>query len=207
MARPYRLLYYGRDGDATWDSPANISKYVISIDKFTDVGTGEIVSAKLILNSVYGKFVTDTRNGKTPIIRQYDTLRLDVFDNLDDATNEPFRTHRHWRFLVVDDRLPVRNAKGNRMTLELFGRERYLQKMPYPGRQFWISMAEVARRFVRFYNANKGTEQPSIDVSILGPDIEASFALFEFHEETYIYDALMDVVGRLSLPVSAGGAS
>ena len=196
MVLPYTLNYYGADTTAT---ATDISKYVESIDKFTDVGTGEVVSAKIMLDARFGDFVTETNSGDTPIIQQYDLLELTITDDDDNS---------YTRFLIADDIIPQRNENGDHLTLELFGRERYLQKMYFLGHYFFISYREMIIKIRDYYNINRGSSQPSIrvssfDLSDVPPD---TYGIFDFGEKTTVYDALMMVVKRLSLPVAAGGA-
>ena len=193
MVRPYKLEYYGTGSTAT-----NISESVESIDKFTDVGTGEIVSGKLMIDSRFGDFITESNSGDTPIIQQYDLFKLEVTDDADNSYS---------RYLIQDDIAPQRNESGDHMILELFGREKYLQKMYFPGHYFFVSFKEMIITIRNFYNKNKGTSQPSIRTS--GTDVanipEDTYGIFEFGEKTTVYDALMEVVKRLSLSVAAGG--
>ena len=194
MALPYKLEYFGTGTTAT-----NISQSIESIDKFTDVGTGEIVSSKLMLDSRFGDFITETNTNTTPIISQYDLFKLEITDDADNSYS---------RYLIQDDISPQRNENGDHMILELFGRERYLQKMYFPGHYYFVSFKEMIITIRNFYNKNKGSSQPAIRASAtdLNDIPDHTYGVFEFGEETTIYDALMDVIKRLSLPVSAGGA-
>ena len=194
MVLPYTLQYYGTGTDGT-----DISDKVISIDKFTDVGTGEIVSAKVMLDALYGDFVTESNSGDTPIISQYDLFKLEITDDADNSYS---------RYLIQDNRSPQKNDDGSFLVLELFGRERYLQKMYFPGHFYFISFRDMIVTIRDFYNANRGSNQPSIRVSATDVNTipKHTYGIFEFGEETTVYDALMEVVKRLSLPVAAGGA-
>ena len=157
MVLPYTLNYYGADTTAT---ATDISKYVESIDKFTDVGTGEVVSAKIMLDARFGDFVTETNSGDTPIIQQYDLLELTITDDDDNS---------YTRFLITDDIIPQRNENGDHLTLELFGRERYLQKMYFLGHYFFVSYRQMIKTIRDYYNTNKGSSQP--DIFVAGTDI------------------------------------
>ena len=190
MALPYKLEYFGIGSTAT-----DISNYVESIDKFTDVGTGEIVSAKIMLDARFGDFITQSSSGNTPVIQQYDTFKLEITDD-DDNT--------YSRFLIQDDVIPYRNDNGDHLVLELFGRERYLQKMYFTGGYFFISLKRMLEIIRDFYNTNKGSRQPSISGEMDNvPDY--TFGSFDFGEGVTVYDAFMQVIKRLSLSVAAGG--
>ena len=194
MTTPYTLEYYGKG-----TTPTDITEFVNDIEKFTDVGTGEVVSARLMLDARFGDFVTEDNNGATPIIKQYDLFRLEIRD--DDGNS-------YSRFLFQDDVSPQKNNQGNFLTLDLFGREAYLQKMYFPGHFYFISFRDMIQTIVNFYNENKGTDQPRITpptATSLSNIPSHAFGVFEFGEKTTVYDALMDVVTRLALPVASGG--
>ena len=193
MTLPYKLEYFG-----VGTSAIDISESIETIDKFTDVGTGEVVSAKLMLDSRFGDFITETNNGTTPIISQYDLFRLTITDD---------NNNSYSRYMIQDDIAPQRNDSGDHLVLELFGRERYLQKMYFPGHFFFTSFKDLIIKIRDFYNQNRGTSQPAIRVS--SGDVETipedTYGVFEFGEKTTVYDALMDVVKRLALSQPAGG--
>ena len=196
MTSPYTLQYYGK-GNAM-SSGKDITKYVESIDKFTDCGTGEVASARVWLDSRHGEFVTESSGGDTPILSRYDVLMLAVDD---DSGNS------YSRFMVLDDTSIQKNASGTHISLDLFGRERYLQKMHFTGRFFFVRFRDMILEIRDFYNANRGTGQPEMALS--GSDLAAipgyAFGTFDFGEKTTAYDALMEIVKRLTLPVAAGG--
>lgn len=191
MVLPYKLEYFGEPGSSAKD----ISKYVESIDKFTDVGTGEIVSAKIMLDARFGDFITQSNSGDTPLITQYNLFKLEIRDD-DDNT--------YSRYLIQDDIIPYRNENGDHLVLELFGRERYLQKMYFTGGYFFLSLKKMLEIIRDFYNDNKGLKQPSLIGEITNvPDY--TFGSFDFGDGVTVYDALMQVIKRLSLSVAAGG--
>ncbi len=194
MAIPYKLEYYG-----TGNTPIDITKSVTNISKFTDVGTGEIVSAVISLDARYGDHITESNSDATPIIDQYDLFRLKITDDPDNS---------YTRYLIQDDISPQKNEEGTHVNLELFGRERFLQKMYFPGHFYFISFRDMIIKIRDFYNDNRGSSQPAIKVS--STDIDDiplhTYGVFEFGEKTTVYDALMDVVNRLTLPIPAGGA-
>ena len=205
---PYKLLYHGTE---ITKMPVDISDHVVSIDKFTDVGTGEIVSAKIMLDARLGNFITEAnRIGspspdriefETPILKQYDVMYLEI-TMLSETTDTPANTYS--RYLIVDDLIPLVNSDGQFLSVELFGRERYLQKMLFPGHFYFISYKNMIQTIVDFYNRNKGKKQPPI----LNNSVELSdhtYGIFDFAKETSCYDALMEVVKRCTVPTAAGG--
>ena len=57
----YTVTYIGSDTNTTYTSypySLDISSHVVAIENFTDVGSGEVNSAKLILNARDGHFIT-----------------------------------------------------------------------------------------------------------------------------------------------------
>ena len=191
MTLPYTLEYYG-----TGTTPIDISQFVITIDKFTDVGTGEIASARLMLDARFGDFITQANSDTTPIIKQYDLFRLEMRDS------------GYSRFLIQDDIAPQKNSQGSFITLELLGRESYLQKMYFPGHFIFISFRDLVRKIRDFYNTNRGSLQPMIRNSATDLALfpEHTYGTFDFGEKTTVYDALMDIVKRLKVPRAGGGA-
>ena len=191
MTTPYTLEYYG-----TGTSAIDITQFVISIEKFTDVGTGEIVTARLMLDASFGDFVTQSNSDTTPIISQYDLFRLHLHES------------NYERYLIADDVLPQKNEQGSFITLELFGREIYLQKMYFPGNFHFISFRDMVIRIRDFYNTNRGSSQPEIRAAAtdLNRFPKYTWGVFEFGEKTTVYDALMEVVKRLQVPRQGGGA-
>ena len=61
-------------------------------------------------------------------------FKLEVTDDADNSYS---------RYLIQDDIAPQRNESGDHMILELFGREKYLQKMYFPGHYFFVSFKEM----------------------------------------------------------------
>ena len=190
---PYKLQFI--KGDKFID----ITKFVETFDKFTDVGTGEIVSAKIMLDSRAGEFITESNADTTPIIAQYDTFLLTLYHN-DDTTFQ--------RFMLQDDISPQKNDEGTHLILNLLGRERYLQKMFFTGHYFWISFADMLTTIQKYYNDNRGTDQPFMHtyVADLLEIPKYTIGSFNFGDQTTVYEAMMEVVNRFKLPVASGGA-
>ena len=183
MALQYDLLYYGQnpvedDDDSFYVK--NLTSYVQGIDKFTRVGNGEVVSAKVNLNTEYGDFITE-KNGddiegnsidtdNLPIIKPFDVFRLRV-GNVSNVFNENEQTddndihgtpNGYYRYLIQDDVAPQNNEDGTLISLDLMGYERYLQKMFFPGHFYFISFSDMVKEIISFYNKNKPDEQPTL---------------------------------------------
>ena len=159
-----------------------------------------------MLDARLGDFITEENQEsggpkRTPIIKHYDLMQLTITE-LKTPTDTADNTYQ--RLLFVDDIEPIVNSQGQFLILELFGRERYLQKMLFPGHFYFISFKEMAERIIKFYNDNKGSNQPTITLT-MPVNFDYTWGIFDFSKETSCYDALMEVVNRLTLPVAAGG--
>lgn len=167
---------------------------VVRMDKLTDVGTGEVNSAQLTFDAEFGRLIADQTG---PILDQFDNIRIRLTDN-DSVVYD--------RIMFVDTIMPQQGAGGRLVQLELFGRERFLQLMRFPGHFFFVSVDSLIRRIVAFYNDNRGTAQPEIRI---GSEYEVPgfvVGTFDFGDNMTAYDCLMQLVQRLNLSVAAGGA-
>ena len=199
--RPHDLQYYGEPTAGAYPSPTDINNYVVSIDKFTDVGTGEVVSAQVMLDARFGDFITSTDVNSPPIIMPYDLFRLTLTDDKEQGVAGDTYT----RYLIADDRYPQKITQGTQIQLEFFGRERFLQKMYMPGHYYFRTDKEMLKIIIEFYNSNRGANQPEVEPNFdQVPDYPVN--TYDFRIRTTVYSALMQVVKHLSLPVPAQGA-
>ena len=76
MPGTYTVEYISTGGVFT-----DISNFIHSLDKTTFYSDGRISTSSLILQANFGQFITDSRSGSTPIISQYDRLRLTYLDS------------------------------------------------------------------------------------------------------------------------------
>jgi len=180
MARNHYELQHGT---------TDLTDKIISIDKFTDAGTGEVASAKVTLDARYD----------LPTFEQFDEFTLSVWPDI--TSEKPGTTYS--RKLFLDTIAPQKNEQGVFVSLDLVGREHYLQKMFFTGNYTWQSFPDMVDKIISYWNTNKGSTQPEIenDSSIPG----YTFGTFDFGDNVTAYDALMDIVSRLELPVAAGG--
>ena len=169
---------------------------VRSMDKMTDVGTGEVNTVQIMLNTEFGDFISESNSGTTPIFDQFDRFRL----TLTDDNNVIYS-----RILIMDTRLPQQAERGQVMQIELFGRERFLQRIKFPGHHFFVGVAELFETIIEFYNETRGSRQPEIllDISAVPG---GSYGTFDFRDNTSCYDALMELISHLNLSTAAGGA-
>lgn len=177
--------------------PIDISAFVATFDDFSIESTGKISSAKFTLNAEFGQFITDNNANTTPIISQFDKMRITI---IDDAGVE--RNHRI--LYVKTDLAQLANQSSHLLPLELQGREIDLSGVPFGG--FFRSMGHKAIAFhiLTQYTKQKGTKQPSLQ--FIANDLQdINPAIWDFTQVDNCYDALLAVVAHANLPVSAGG--
>ena len=193
MARPFEVRYIGFRGARV---DVDISDHVVSLDKWVDEGSGNVASARVMLRANDGEFLTDTHGGTTPIIDQYAELLVTV--------GYPDETRRS-RVFYVNRYEPQRGRRGTQVSVELFGREAYLQRHYAAGHYYFTPWSRVIERLcVNFFTP--GSRQPIIvcDVTAV-PD--HAVGTINFGDGTASsYDAVMRVLGLLNQGTSAGGA-
>ncbi len=89
----------------------DITKFVVWIDRLTDVGTGEVNSAILVLNGDDGSFVENTHSATTPIIDQWTKIKITITDK---------NSNSYSRIFEVDTTMPQKAISGgNLISVEL----------------------------------------------------------------------------------------
>lgn len=184
----------------------DISNYIQHIE-ITDVGTGEVTSAIILLNAMNGQFITNTLSGATPIIGEFDKIKITITDR--DTTT-------YIRVYEVDIMKPMENAQqGTVLHVELLGLEHHLMKVPFAKQYYFDSGFNVVKDICDIYNNSdaKGLGQTVIaqhttDSGAGGgndlPKFTAGHYTFNVAEQ-FCYDGLMEVVDRMGTSVSAGG--
>jgi hypothetical protein len=187
------VVTYDPDSAAT-----DISNYVISIEA-TDVGTGEVKSAKVKLNAINGKFVT-----ATPVLVQFDKIKIVITD--EDSTS-------YTQIYEIDRVIPIKNSsEGNIVEIELLGQEHHLQKIDVSKQFYFANAFNVAKDISDFFNDVSGTAQPDIqnhDSASAGNNElpKWTYNTYQFGvSELKAYDALMQVVEGLGSSVANKGA-
>ena len=185
--RPYTLTYLPTNID--------ITKNVMSVDKFTDADVFyKKNSAQIMLSTLAGRFITQDYNGKTPLLKHLDEFRMEF--------KKGSKTYS--RILFLDSILPQESGGGNQVQLELFGREKHLEKIIMPGHWFFTTVKDLMREIVQFYNSRRGTAQPEIEYTFDFPDYP--LGTFDFDSGVNVLEALRIGISWLQLPVSAGGS-
>ena len=175
----------------------DISRHVISIDKFTDVGSvggvGEISSAQIMLNSDFGRFTN-----VAPKVEQFNEFDIKVTSPYD--ANETYQ-----RKMILDEIMPqTEEGGGYATTVQLYGREWWLTKVKMTGHYYFITFIDMIKEIIFRYNDNrKDAPEIVLDMDEVPP---YTAGIFDFGYETSCYKALLSVQARLRLPVSGGGA-
>lgn len=172
----------------------------------TEIGSGEVRSLSLRFNADRGAFITETNNGITPIIDEFDRITLkitDEFGTLYLATYE------------VDIIHPTQDGKqGTVLPVDLLGPESHLQKTLFSDQFFFKSMFETSKGIINLYNKNKGINQVRVAgadaTSLEGgfndlPQFTANDYTFNLNEKFH-YDGLIEVIDRGGSSVAAQGA-
>ena len=185
------------------DTSQDITSSVIAIDKMTDVGTGEINSATIILNARHGDFITNANSGVTPILDEFDKIKITITDKNSDSYSRIFK---------VNTLTPKKTIQeGIRLEVELLGQERCLQQVHFAKQYYYENAFNVAKDIVDRYSANKGSAQVTIEkqddtsYNVL-PKWTANN--YDFGSaETFCYDGLNELIDKLGTSISGGGAS
>ena len=195
---------------ATWsytvtyvETSKDITSSVIAIDKMTDVGSGEINSATLILNARHGDFITNANSGDTPILDEFDKIKIEITDKNGDS---------YRRIFEVDTLVPKKTIQeGIRLEVELLGQERCLQQVHFAKQYYYENAFNVAKDIVDRYSVNKGSAQVTIEkqddtsYNIL-PKWTANNYDFG-SSEMFCYDGLTELIDKLGTSISGGGAN
>jgi len=173
----------------------------VKLDPLRLVGTGDIRSATLVLNARRGAFITNSNSGATPILTAFDKIKISLTDKLGNTKS---------LVGIIDDEKPVRKA-GPNVIVNLFGQERWLQKIHMPAMMMErISHYDAIRKIIDIYNENKGTSQVTIekhDDITFNESPRWTAINIDFSDEPTLYDALMRVISRTNTTVANGGAN
>lgn len=178
----------------------DITDFVYSLDEFILQSTGKISSAKITLNSEFGNFITNTNEDATPIISQFDLIRISIIgdDGLfsEDATKV---------FEVTTDLSQNQGRSSYLLPIEMEGRERNLAGVPFGAFLRNATHKEILVQIRAAYNEQIKSSQPALTElsSSDVPDFNPNF--WDFTQVDNCYDAFLAVVDNLDLPVDAGG--
>ena len=136
----------------------DITSSVIAIEKMTDIGSGEVNSATLILNARHGDFITadsgTVATPVTPILDEFDKIKIVITDKNGDS---------YRRIFEVDELTPKKTIQeGIRLDVQLLGQERCLQQTHFAKQYYYSNAYEVTKDIVDKYNLTKGTSQVEV---------------------------------------------
>lgn len=195
ITKNYRVEYI--DNVSPTPNVTDITDFIHSLDDFVLQSTGILATAAITLNAEFGSFMTDDGGGTTPIISQFDRIRVTVIG--DDGITEQSRI-----FEVKTDLSQLATRSSHFLPLELEGRERNLSGTPFGGFFRSATHSDIVTQIIFSYQSQKGSRQPellltSTDVPDFNPNI------WDFTQVDNGYDVQGAVMDSLDLPVSAGG--
>jgi len=184
--------------DIDTSTETDITSEFISAPMFTDIGSGEVNNARIVLSADEGKFIT-----VAPIIKRLDRIRLIVNDGLGGTYNKVFDVKRV---------IPSESSnEATRLTLMLVGIENHLQKRNYSKPHFFEGAKQVAEDIGDIYNTERGTKLPLLqghddaNNELPAGTFQTNIYDFGLNEET-CYNRIMEVIDKLGSSVDAGGA-
>lgn len=193
----YGVTHFDTDTSTT----TIITDDVISIPLFTDIGSGEVNSARIVLSADRGKFLTSA-----PLIKQFDRIRLTVLDGFVGGSYD--------RVFDVIKIIPSEDSDGGtRVTLILLGIENHLMKMNYSKTHFFEGASEVIEDIGDFYNVQALTKQPTLlghnkaDSTNEAPTAEFQTNIYDYGiNEDFNYNRINETTDKLGSSVDDGGA-
>lgn len=175
----------------------DITDSVISLDDFVLQSTGKLSTAKITLDSGFGSFITNANAGATPLLKQFDRIRIGIIG--DDGVTFQFKI-----FEITTDLSQNALQSSYLLPIELEGRERNLSGVPFGGFFRNETHKDMTTAIRGGYNNQIKTLQPSLlDISPDIPNFNPN--IWDFTQVDNCFDALLVVLNQLNLPVSAGG--
>ena len=176
----------------------DITDSIVTLDSMILQSTGVLSEAKLTLNAEFGAFISNNGGGSTPILSQFDRLRITTIG--DDGVTEHGKI-----FEIVTDLSQLATRSSYFLPLELEGRERNLSGVPFGG--FFRNASHLAMvELIGFaYEDQKGSFQPNLVLESDSTIPKFNPNIWDFTQVDNCYDALIAVLDSLNLPVSAGG--
>ena len=158
----YTVTYIGSDTNTVYTNypySTDITGSVIAIEKMTDVGSGEVNSATLILYARHGDFITNDSGNittpVTPLLDEFDKIKIEIEDKNGDTYS---------RILELDELTPKKTIQeGIRLEVQLLGQERCLQQTHFAKQFYYSSAFEVTQDIIDKYNLTRGTAQVEIE--------------------------------------------
>lgn len=195
-------------GDASYEvrydpggTNTDITEWVVSIDKCTDVAN-EINTAVIQFNAEFGAFITESNSGATPILTQWDKIKITFTDKNDNVYS---------RIFLVKDIFRRRTPNENlRIEVHLVGQEYWLSVIPFPKPFYFENAYTTVRDIVDIYNGTRGTAQASIEnhddkTENELPEFTANTETFGLKEK-FCWDGIQEIIDKQGQSLSNLGA-
>lgn len=193
----YKVEHISSDGLTTKD----ISIYVNSIDYVNFYSDGRINTASLTLKSSFGKFMTNSSSGNTPILSNFDRIRITGTDNQG-------RQYKHI-FEIINDLSQLTQSAEYLLPLTLEGRERALSLIPFSGYFDALTHYDMVERILYTYSISQGTLQPFIvsNDGLFSTNLLPKYTpnIWDFLYIDNCLDAIQAVIRIANQSVAAGG--
>lgn len=181
----------------------DITGFIHSIDYVNFFSDGRINTASFTLQASFGAFVTNSNGGATPILSQFERIRITWDDN--EGNN-----YKHI-FEIMDDLGQVTNQSEYLLPLTLEGRERNLAMIPFSGYFDPETHFDMAEKILNTYLISRGTGQPNIDsidpIGSVNVNLLPKFSpnIWDFQYIDNCLDAIKVVVALANQSVAASG--
>jgi preprotein translocase subunit Sss1 len=182
----------------------DITAFVHSIDEVKMYSDGRISTASLTLQANFGFFMTNTNGGLTPLLSNFDRIRLTATDPQSDSQSHIFQ--------IINDLGQLTRMSEYLLPLTLEGRERALALMPFSGYYDALNHHAMVELILKTYAFTKipGALQPII-VSEDDTPTETNLLpkynpnIWDFQYIDNCLDAIKAVVRLANQSVAAGG--
>jgi len=194
MVKPYKVEYL--EGGTT-----DITSFIVSLDKWKKYSDGRISQCTLTLNAEFGQFITTDSGGATPIIDEFDRLRVTVTDMDGNPDSHIFE--------MKTDLSQFTKESSYLLPIELEGRERNLAFIPFSGYFEFVNHKDIAIEVLNTYEKNDGIDQP-IFTTFDGPTEfnrlpDNNPNIWDFQYIDNCLDALKEIVNHANQSIAAGG--
>ena len=180
----------------------DVSTHIHSVDYVRKYSDGRISTASFTLKASFGKFMTDSSGGDTPIIKNFDRFRIT-------GTDDNGKEYKHI-FVVTTDLGQLNRQSEYLLPLTLEGRERWLSGMPFSGYFDAENHFDMVELILKTYGVSKRLLQPIIDTqddSLAETNLLPLFNpnIWDFQYIDNCLDAIKVVVRLANQSVAAGG--
>jgi len=182
----------------------DISTEIHSIDYVKLFSDGRINVASLTLKAQAGQFMTNTTGGSTPILQNFDRIRITGTDADGNAYTHIFE--------IINDLAQLTNQSEYLLPLTLEGRERALGVTPFSGFFDPLTHFEMVEQILKTYGITRiqplqpiiDTEDDSFAETNLLPIFNPNIWDYQYIDNCL--DAIQAVVRLANQSVAAGGA-